>query len=109
MPEECFSRQTLRDLLTDWAGGAIDDSTFAGKSEELWQKYGVWQNWPKEDKRSVTFGALDKMRLQGDDKLSKTDVPKLLDFLNTEYGQEVTGWGAWEEYWNSGRQAVANQ
>lgn len=109
MPEECFSRQSLRDLLTQWANGELDDATLSSKSEEFWQKYGVWQNWPREDKRSVTFGALEKMRLQGDDKLSKADAPKLIEFLNTEYGDEIAGWAAWDEYWNSGRQQAANQ
>lgn len=100
MSSECFSRQTLRDLLTQWASGEISDEQLSGMSEELWNKYGVWQSWPREDKRSITFGALAKMRLRDTPTIAKADVPFLLGFLDAAYGEEVAAWRGWDEHFS---------
>lgn len=100
MSSECFSRQTLRDLLNQWASGEITDEQFAGMSEELWSKYGVWQSWPREDKRSITFGALSRMRLRDTPTITKDDVKFLLGFLDAAYGEETTAWREWDEHFS---------
>lgn len=96
MSTECFSRQTLRDMLTRWAEGGLDDQTLAVQSEELWGKYGVWQNWPRDDKRSITFAALNKMRLRDNPALTREDVPFLITFLEAPYGEEHLAWAGWD-------------
>ncbi len=106
MSSECFSRQTLRDLLNQWASGEITDEQLAGMSEELWNKYGVWQSWPREDKRSITFGALNRMRLRDAEPITKSDVPFLLAFLDAAYGDETSAWRGWDEHF--GQRAAAS-
>ncbi len=97
---ECFNRQVLRDLLSRWSSNEMTDQDLQWEAERLWQQYGIWIKSGPEDPRSITRQALDCLRLRSDDPICRSDVPMLLEFLNTPKGKEERGWEKWREYWS---------
>lgn len=95
-----IDRDTLRELLTRWLKGDLDERDVHEEAERLWSQSEEWPEYSEEDPRSIPLEVLSQLEILNHQLITKEDVPAMLRFLDTPPSRELDAWRRWREYWD---------
>lgn len=88
----------LRDLLRAWQRGELTAREVHESAEAILRQVGR-PIVPEEDSHSIPLEVVSQLDILNHQWIVRDDIPAILDFLNTEPGDEILAWSRWRSYW----------
>jgi hypothetical protein len=88
-------------VLEQWEENLLSDEDVIFFAESLYDLGPGWPVYPRSDKRSVLFGALDALAMLYVQPTLKSDIPALKAFLALGQVDPLPAWELLEQYWSN--------
>lgn len=94
-------KQLLNDLLLSWQKNEINIIDVTWAADYLMDELDIEadEELRKDDYRSILFEIIYFLDMYNHVYITKKDIPTILEFLNTELGEELNEWYKWIRYW----------
>jgi len=92
---------SLKNLLIQWQNDQLTTGEVHRRAEELAEEINNEKEYSRTEPDSIPAEVIQQLEILNHQLLIKKDIPAMLEFLNTQPGNEAKGWLVWETYWKS--------
>ena len=103
---ESYTEKTDINDLVEKVDQIVEDYTKMLRKHYKLPNASLFVDFSKDSPHSITWEVVNTIQLASANALNLSDIPFMMEFLNTPPGKELDAWADWEKYWQYLRRAA---